>query len=303
MAKAESLKEYYEYTNKEVPKDLLNKNNTSGHFNVLKRHNCSVSLPFIRRNYYKICLLDDDAVLETSSRHIHINQPSIFFSTPEIDYGWQTMAEKQKGFICLFSEEYLTAELKSSLRRLNTLFKGNAYPFLFLERTEFDLFLLYFERMWDEYHSSFEYKRNIIQNLLQLVIYQAIKIKHTFIPEIKTKSSGDHIINQFFYQLEKQFPVDSPQNPILNKTPAAFAALLHVHVNHLNHCLRSALGKSTTQIINERIITEAVDLLENTDWNISQIAESLGFGYVQHFTYFFKKYTGETPKRHRSVIF
>lgn len=300
MKHTESLHDYYTFTNKEVPKDLLCRGKVMSHFNVLKRSNCSVTLPFVRRDYYKICLLDDEALLQTANQKIRIDRPSIFFSNPEIDYGWQTVSEKQKGYICLFNDGYLSNELKSALRKLNSLFKVGSYPFLFLQREEFDLFCLYFERLQDEYNSSFEYKKEVIQNLLQLIIYLGIKIQRRHVPAVKEIASTDRVVNQFMQLLERQFPVDSPQNPIQLKTPADFAVQLHVHVNHLNHCLKAQLGKSTTQLINERIIAEAIDLLQHSDWNISQIAESLGFDYLQHFTYFFKKHVAATPTTYRN---
>lgn len=302
MEQAESLFEYYTSTNKELPKDLLRNGGTKGHFNVLKRENCSLTLPFVRRNYYKICLLDSKAILQTAHQTIQIDRPSIFFSIPEIDYGWQTISDRQNGYVCLFNDEYLSSDLKSSLRKLNSLFRGSAYPFLFLEQREYELFSLYFQHMHKEYQSSFEYKQEVIQNLLQLIIYIAIKIQRAQFPALTGWRGGDRLVNLFLAYLEKQFPIDSPKNPIQYKAPAHFAKLLHVHVNHLNHSLKTRLGKSTTQLINERIISEAIDLLKNTDWNISEIASGLGFEYLQHFTYFFKKRVGVTPHLYRQKI-
>jgi AraC-like DNA-binding protein len=86
------------------------------------------------------------------------------------------------------------------------------------------------------------------------------------------------------------------------RNPGDFAELLHVHVNHLNHTLRKLTGKSTSVIIQERILEEAKDLLKNSDWNISEIANSLGFEYVQHFSQFFKKYTQNSPGEYRKCF-
>jgi len=72
-----------------------------------------------------------------------------------------------------------------------------------------------------------------------------------------------------------------------------------VHVNHLNRVLKENTGKTTTDIIANRITQEAKILLKQTDWNISEVAYSLGFEEVAHFSNFFKKQTTFTPVQFR----
>lgn len=300
MEKAETLRQYYQLTNREIPADLLCPTSVTSHFNVWNRVNCSLTLPFLRRDYYKICLIDDHAILHTEGGNIEIDHPCIFFSNPAIKYGWQTLAENQKGYVCLFNEPYLSGELKNALKKLYALFGDSIYPFIFLDRKEFDLFMFYFKRMHEEYNSNFEYKKEVIQNLLRLVTYLGIQAQLAHFPPLPHTASQDRIVLGFMALLDSQFPVDSPGNPIAYRTPAHFAGILHVHVNHLNHCLKTQTAKSTTQIINERIASEAIDLLENTDWSITEIGESLGFEYPQHFTHFLKKQTRHNPKHYRS---
>ncbi len=59
-------------------------------------------------------------------------------------------------------------------------------------------------------------------------------------------------------------------------------------------------GKTTTGLILERIVQEAKILLKHTDWNISEIAYSLGFEEPAHFNNLFKKHTSLTPKSFRA---
>ena len=95
--------------------------------------------------------------------------------------------------------------------------------------------------------------------------------------------------------LERQFPVESTENPLQLKTAQDFASSLGVHVNHLNRSIKEVIGKSTTTVITERILTEAKALLQHTDWAIAEIAYALGFDYPTYFNNFFKKLTGTNP--------
>jgi AraC family transcriptional activator of pobA len=53
---------------------------------------------------------------------------------------------------------------------------------------------------------------------------------------------------------------------------------------------------------NDRLIKEAKILLKQTDWNVSEIAYSLGFEQLSHFSAFFKKETSMSPVEIRSLI-
>ena len=57
-------------------------------------------------------------------------------------------------------------------------------------------------------------------------------------------------------------------------------------VNHLYRVLKVTTGKTTGEIIGSRISQEAKILLAQTQWNISEIAFSLGFAWIyQQFTF------------------
>ena len=84
------------------------------------------------------------------------------------------------------------------------------------------------------------------------------------------------------------------------RTAKDYADRLAVHVNHLNKVLKENTGKTTTDIISSRILQEAKILLKQTDWNVSEIAYSLGFEQVAHFSNFFRKQTAMPPVAFRA---
>lgn len=88
------------------------------------------------------------------------------------------------------------------------------------------------------------------------------------------------ITTVFLELLERQFPIDDTHQRLNLRTPAAFADQLAIHVNHLNRALKKTTEKSTSEIIQERILQEAKILLKHSAWNISEIAYALGFNEV-----------------------
>lgn len=302
MEKVESLKGYYERTNKPIPYDLLQCDSAVSHLNILRRHNCCTSVPFQRNDYYKITLFNEPATIHTEQGILEITQPCIIFSNPKIKYGWQSLGGKSEGYICLFNESYLSPSLKATLATFYNRFEANAYPFLLLTESNYLTFRQYFQQMENVYNNTFEFKTSVLRNLLELVFFLGLEIQETQSPKIKPAEPSDRIVIKFLQLLESQFPVDSPLNAIPYRTAGDFAAQLFVHVNHLNHSIKMALGKSTTEAINDRIISEAKALLKNSDWTIAEIANSLGFEYPQHFTLFFKRETSNTPRIFRQAI-
>ncbi len=153
--------------------------------------------------------------------------------------------------------------------------------------------------MESEFADNSEYKHEIIRGILKLIIYNTLKIQAAKFPHQKAQKS-ERLVNAFMDLLNNQFPIDSPKNSIQLKTPNDFALKLHTHVNHLNHCLKEATGKSTSELIADKLVNEAIDLLQNSDWNITEIGNSLGFSYPQYFNLFFKKHTGKSPRLFRA---
>ncbi|WP_337993508.1 helix-turn-helix domain-containing protein [Mucilaginibacter sp. KACC 22063] len=73
-----------------------------------------------------------------------------------------------------------------------------------------------------------------------------------------------------------------------------------LHVNHLNKVLKEATGHTTTELISNRVIQEARILLKQTDWSVADVAYTLGFDDVAHFSNYFKKQTSFTPLAFRA---
>ncbi|MEN7548822.1 helix-turn-helix transcriptional regulator [Rapidithrix thailandica] len=301
MEKKETLEDYYAHSYKKIPEDLLSSTGVVAHFNILKRKNCFTALNFLRRDYYKIVLTKGKAVLFTEKGEVMIDKPALFFANRSIRYGWQNLDSEQEGYTCLFNEYFVTPSLRKSFRKLFSLFKEDIYPFLFLEEAQYQQVQQYFSLMQNEYYSNFPFRDSMLQDLLNLIIYTGIKIKtsdHKKHPE----NQPQDLVARFMELLDNQFPIESPTASLKLTSPADFAEFLHIHVNHLNHSIKSQTGKTTSGLIQERILAEAMNLLQFSDWRIFEIANSLGFEYPQHFNAFFKKHMEISPKQYKTKI-
>jgi AraC-like DNA-binding protein len=79
-----------------------------------------------------------------------------------------------------------------------------------------------------------------------------------------------------------------------------YAGKLNVTSRQLNELCKNSLGKTTNEVIQERLLLEAQRLLVHSELTSSQIAAELGYFDIPYFFRFFKKHTGQTPEQFRS---
>ncbi len=254
-----------------------------------------------RKEFFKICMDTGHNIVHYANKSYEVDGTILFFGNPHIPYAWETKSPTNTGFACLFSEEYLTKNERTKSLLQSPLFNLGGTPIFFLNDEQKIFISNIFKQMIVEQHSDYSLKNDLLRNYIQILIHEALKINPA--KEITSdKNASTRITSVFMDLLERQFPIETPEKPLQLKTPHDFASTLSVHVNHLNRSIKTVTGKPTTVHISERIVGEAKALLKFTDWNVAEIAYSLGFEYPSHFNTLFKKITGITPKEQRQVI-
>jgi len=78
-----------------------------------------------------------------------------------------------------------------------------------------------------------------------------------------------------------------------------YAEQLHVSPSDLSRLLQRMMGRTTKQVISERLMLEAQRLLQFTRLSIKEIAAQLGFADAFHFSKAFKRHIGLAPQAWR----
>jgi AraC family transcriptional activator of pobA len=79
----------------------------------------------------------------------------------------------------------------------------------------------------------------------------------------------------------------------------AYAAALGVTADRLNTAVRRATGRSPMDLVNDRLMTEAATLLDNSAMQTAEIADLLGFKDAAYFSRFFRRHAGTSPRDFR----
>ena len=302
IMKTTSLEEFYQKVSELVPEGISKE---IGHFNVfnmeelMERLGDKPEMPYNRRAFYKISLIRGRNKAEYADKVIEIEKAALLFATPRIPYHYVPYDTNQSGYFCIFTDEFLAPAKSGVVLDELPIFRAGGYPIFEISDEEGDEMTAIFKKMQKEMVSDYAYKYDLLRNYVVELIHIGQKLQPaTALYPSHTASA--RVSSLFVELLERQFPIESPHQKLRLRTAKDYADTLSIHVNHLNKVLKENTGKTTTEIITARLIQEAKILLKQTDWNISEIAYSLGFEEIAHFSNFFRKQTTLSPLAFRA---
>jgi len=298
MKKAHTIEDFYQNKLGWMPENLKK---DIGHFNVFRLDEftgpCAKQMPYSRKDFYKISLIQGRNKVHYADKTVEIEKNAMLFASPYVPYKWEAIDESQSGFFCIFTEAFFN---QFPNFKEYSLFKPGGQPILLLTDEQVETLSPIYLKMFDELESDYIYKYDLLRNYVFELVHFALKLQPA--KTIHSNSNAATRISSLFMELlERQFPIESPYQQIKFRSAIEYAKQLAVHVNHLNRALKETTGKTTSELIAERLTQEAVALLKHTTWNVSEIAYTLGFEEPTHFNNFFKKQTAQTPTKFRIV--
>lgn len=301
----EFYKEIFEKYDAQLDYFLDNKGADIGHFNVFDTKqfyfsgNKKTQMTYNRRLYYKISLIKGMNLVEFADKTVMIEQQGILFATPKVPYRYTPQNQKQSGFFCVFTKDFMSKSKTGRLLDDFPIYQRESDFVYSLTDEQYQSIETIFKKMDEEMSSDYPFKYDLLRNYVFELIHAGQKLKPMELTQHHSNAAGR--LSSFFIELlERQFPIESNTQTLQLKSPLDFAETLGVHINHLNKVLKETTGRSTIEILNGRISEEAKFLLKQTKWNVSEIADVLGFEEVAHFSNFFKKHTGLSPMKFRN---
>jgi AraC family transcriptional activator of pobA len=296
MEKEETLERFY--------KDVLGKessylDNDTKQFNLFSFEDCTdpLVIKYRRRDFYKITLLKGKSIIHYGDKSLEVNGTILAFFSPEIPYTIEIPDNILEGKYFIFRASYFNDHYRQDIKEL-PIFKPGFKPVYVLNKVQEKKIIQIFNKMQTELFSDYKFKHDLIRNHISEIIHFAQKLlpAQTFYEQIDANIRITSVFNQL---LDLQFPIEPGHNRLEMRSPRDYAEKLYIHVNHLNHALKTTTGKTTTALIATRIMDEARILLKHSNYSITEISYSLGFDDPTHFGHFFKKQTGKSPSTYR----
>ncbi len=214
-----------------------------------------------------------------------IERGSLFVLKPGQMHYWE-LSEDVDGFVFFHSREFFDQGFYSlSIKDFHFYNVLQGPPYFKLDERLLNCIQFYMNEIHTEYIKHDFLKWQKIHSMIVLVYIE--------ISRVKTPSGN--INNQTYLRKLRQFEDLIEENFRSEKFVKVYASQLNITEKHLNRVTKSCIGKTSTQLISERIVLEAKRMLFYSDLNVTQIGETLGYYDNSYFVRFFKKNVGMTP--------
>lgn len=242
-----------------------------------------------RHNFYAVFLFTKGTgVHEIDFQKYEVKPGSVFFLYPGQTHSWE-LSENAEGYLFFHNAEYYEMNYISNTLRDFPFFESNySDKCLYLTEDQCQFIEEKFYNILKESEQA-EWKKSqlILSYLTQIYVYLNRYLEKQQSKNIQNILHYQTIFSNFEKLLDLHF--------IEIKSATHYAHLLHISQKHLNRIVQNITGKTTTQVITDRVLLEAKRKLLYTDLTMNQISLNLGYSNVAYFSRLFKKHAKSNP--------
>ncbi|WP_027418691.1 AraC family transcriptional regulator [Crocinitomix catalasitica] len=254
----------------------------------IRTYHASITKPHKHDFYLVVLFTKGLGIHEIDFKSYNIQPGSLFILRPGQTHYWE-LSKDIEGYIFFHTESFYKSFFPN-----NTL---SNYPIYYsnynsqqinLSASDLKNYTIRFEQLYKEYKGEAWHKLNALSNQIESIY---IDLSRLYIEQEKDKV---HVLPKSMnYVRELEVLIEA--NYLTLKKPSQYANLLNISTKHLNKIVQNSLGKSSSELINNRIILEAQRLLTHGQINVKEIAYELGYEDPSYFTRFFKTNVGVSP--------
>ena len=136
-------------------------------------------------------------------------------------------------------------------------------------------------------------KLELIKSMRQTICYEILNMYFTNQPlQPLQQGKKDVVFQNFMLSLFRFYRKE--------RDVSFYARMQHITPRYFSAIIKEKTGDSALQWIVRMVITEAKQLLEESDLSIKEIADQLNFPTQSFFGKYFKQYVGVSPKEYRN---
>lgn len=147
------------------------------------------------------------------------------------------------------------------------------------------------------HHAIDKHTRELVVSHIELLLNYCLRF---YDRQFITREEINHSVVKKFLSLLDEYIAHNAERKGL-PTVAYFADKCCLSTGYFGTLVKTETGRTAKDLINERILAKAKEMLQSDTLSVSQISQRLGFEYPQHFVRFFKALTGKTPTQWRAA--
>lgn len=216
-----------------------------------------------------------------------IKPGSVFFLRPGQFHHWK-FEEKPEGFIFFHAQAFFDLIFQNrQIQDFPFYFSEYNPPTLHCSPADLNRLIPLFKLLLDEATTDEPFSAFKRVSIVDLIYITLSQLYLSQVKVVGTKTKTIFKLREF----EKLIDIHYKNY----KTPAEYARLMHISTKHLNRLAQTAIKKTASQCIADRIVLEAKRLLLHPDSRVVEVADQLGFSDASYFNRFFKRHTRRTP--------
>ncbi len=242
-----------------------------------------------KHNFF-LCVLfsKGTGVHEIDFNCYNISPGTVFFLRPGQTHFWK-FESAPEGYIFFHTQDFYELHFsRSKLEQFPFYYSYDNEPLLQLTSIGVNFLEARFKELNDEYKTDKPYKSQKMASLINLVY---IDLARQYITKENTKEITSNTYSETLRLLEKNIE----KNFKTEKSAQFYANELNITSKHLNRIVKTTLGKTTTDLITDRVILESKRLIVHSGNSLSAISEILGYQDYAYFSRLFKIKTNTTP--------
>ncbi|MCQ2217406.1 MAG: helix-turn-helix transcriptional regulator [Paludibacteraceae bacterium] len=146
-------------------------------------------------------------------------------------------------------------------------------------------------------HPIDKHTRELIVSNIELLLNYLLRF---YDRQFITREEINHSVVKKFITLLDEYITTKAETEGL-PTVTYFADKCSLSTGYFGTLVKTETGRTAKDLINDRLLVRAKQLLESDQNTITMVSQQLGFEYPQHFVRFFKGLTGKTPNQWRAA--
>ncbi len=251
--------------------------------NTLNKHvkeHVFTNLPHKHDFYLMILVTKGTGWHEIDFKKYGVKPGSIFFMQPGQMHYWN-LSKNIEGYVFFHSKDLF----REDLHELPFYRSFKSVPFSQVNKQTVSKLVSLLKELMVENFSEQRYRMQRLRSFIHLIYTEVARV-YPLTKELKNRKYLEK-----FQKFENLIDLHFKEE----KLPGFYANKLNITEKHLNRIVRECVDKTSTELIAQRLVLEAKRLLMNTQMNVGEASDDLGFNDRSYFVRFFKKHVGITP--------
>jgi len=250
------------------------------------------------KSFYKISYLKNiEGQLKYGQRFYDYEEGGMMFIAPNQVIETDDSHGDHSGYSLFFHPDFLLNTSLASKIRQYGFFSYEVNEALHLSEKEKEIIISVFKVIEEELQLPIDdFSQDIVISQIELLLnYSNRYYKRQFITQ---KALNSDILQKLEAYLDHYL---SNEKPLTEGIPTvqSLADQVNLSPSYLSDMLRSLTGRNAQQLIHDKLIEKAKELLTTTSLTVGEVAYQLGFEYSQSFSRLFKAKTDQSPLEFR----